>query len=75
MAAMSRRPSSRSTRRPPSSSTTARCARCLCGDPAAARYASGGEDPDVTFWTKGEEALFAVAGQLERTCKAEPAPR
>ncbi|MEQ9608322.1 MAG: MliC family protein [Kiloniellaceae bacterium] len=39
---------------------------------SGARYATGGEAPDVTFWTKGEEAIFGVAGKLERTCKAEP---
>jgi len=39
---------------------------------SGARYATGDENPDVSFWTKGEEALFEVAGKLERTCKADP---
>lgn len=39
---------------------------------SGARYATGDDNPDVSFWTKGEEALFAVAGELERICKADP---
>jgi membrane-bound inhibitor of C-type lysozyme len=35
---------------------------------SGARYASRDEAPDVSFWTKASEALFAVAGRPERRC-------
>jgi len=37
---------------------------------SGARYATADEDAAVSFWTKGDEAFFEVAGRASRTCRS-----